>query len=883
MSGKEREVSASTEVERNLRLLARGGLALFGALTATLFLVQLFLGRQMANLENVALERQSALGSLEASLSALFGREAQMLSSTQASQLAPLRERKELERQFATASDALTRSGVAEDAARLARDAEAMLAADKDLFASLERRHDLQARFEKSLGEVSVQLRATMEQVSAISGVAHLGFIRVLRRLAHNESNGSDVHEVVYGSARVQQEVSADLVGHILNLGVLVGKIGLAPNADTLNSIMANEIAQNVAATRERLTALEKLVATQPEVAARAKTLRDAYEAIVPRIVAEDRPDAMVALRRATFSQQKLAEELRRSTLERAALLTATVQRLQGQVRTEAARAVSRAHAVAWVARALSCSLLLAGIALLVLAARRIRHSFESLRENNRTLVLLKEELVAVNGNLEGLVAVRTAALAERERSMRLILDHTADGLVSIDREGKMAGEVSRAARRWFGEPGAGQRVSTYLFPNQEQSALFDLALSQVADDILPFEVSVAELPARLVREGRTYALSYGEIREDETLRGLLVAVCDVTEQEVARRREEEARELQTVIGHILRSPQGFRTFLDETERWLETLAGNDELDVVMRALHTLKGSAAIYGLMGVARLCHDLESQLVAGQRWDRKRTQDIAAVWERTLANVGQFVQRDKEVIDVGPGDVQLVQEMLRDRADHVDILEVVQSWALEPMRSVLERLGAQAKRIAPSMGKEVEVEIVCDGSRPPKALTPFLSSLVHVVRNAIDHGIELPRERVALGKPRVGRLSLSATVTSAVAYEVVVQDDGGGVDFGKLRVKAAALGLRHDSEQELIEALFVDGFSTREDVTEYSGRGVGLSAVRAAAAAVGAEIRVISGQEGSTFRFVIPVESLRADASPTDGAGSSLAARRLAETVS
>jgi len=363
-------------IERNLRLLAQTGLAMFLALGATLFFVQFMLGRQIRNMERDALQRERALDAVQGSVGSLFRRQAQILSTTAGEQLQPLADRHELEAELRKTSAQLAAGGSgSKEATALKGDVDRVLRADQDLFDSIQRRHQLQATFEKQLADVTTQLRSTIEQTNGILGYAHLDFIRELRRLDRSPGNSSLVRDVVLGDRRAQQELASDLVNTILTLGVLVGKIGLAPTTDAVNSIMANEIAQNITATRDKLEQLAALVAGAPEMSTRTEKLRKTYDATIENIATEAKDASMVSLRRAWFAQQKRAESLRHSSLEAAHDLTVNVTAIQKAVLAEGEGAMRRANGTIWLTRTLSVLLLVGGLGICLFAARRIRIS----------------------------------------------------------------------------------------------------------------------------------------------------------------------------------------------------------------------------------------------------------------------------------------------------------------------------------------------------------------------------------------------------------------------------------------------------------------------------------------------------------------------------
>ncbi len=161
------------------------------------------------------------------------------------------------------------------------------------------------------------------------------------------------------------------------------------------------------------------------------------------------------------------------------------------------------------------------------------------------------------------------------------------------------------------------------------------------------------------------------------------------------------------------------------------------------------------------------------------------------------------------------------------------------------------------AKELGKEIELVISGAETELDKSMVEKIGDpLMHLVRNAIDHGIEPPNKREALGKPRKGRIELNAYHDSgSIVIEVV--DDGRGIDAEKIRAKALERGLiqpgQNLSEQELINLIFEPGFSTAEQVSNLSGRGVGMDVVRKNVQALRGSVEVKT-EPGAGSRFII-----------------------------
>ncbi|HEU4728214.1 MAG TPA: ATP-binding protein, partial [Kofleriaceae bacterium] len=181
---------------------------------------------------------------------------------------------------------------------------------------------------------------------------------------------------------------------------------------------------------------------------------------------------------------------------------------------------------------------------------------------------------------------------------------------------------------------------------------------------------------------------------------------------------------------------------------------------------------------------------------------------------------------------------------RARMVRVAEVV-----EPLALLVRSLGRTAH-------KEVRLELDARDAELDKAVADrLLPALVHLVRNAVDHAIEPADERVALGKPRAGTVKVSCCDVGANRLELVVQDDGRGIDRGAI---AARSQRAVDSDAELLDVLTSPGFSTRDVVTQTSGRGLGMNIVRRIATAdLGGELAVATTPgAGTTFTLRVPL---------------------------
>lgn len=197
-------------------------------------------------------------------------------------------------------------------------------------------------------------------------------------------------------------------------------------------------------------------------------------------------------------------------------------------------------------------------------------------------------------------------------------------------------------------------------------------------------------------------------------------------------------------------------------------------------------------------------------------------------------------------------------------IDILiEDAQSLLMLPCSYIFDTFPLAAREIARSLGKEVTLDIKGQEIELEKKILEKLKDpLMHLLRNSIDHGIESPQERHALGKPPRGTISISVSHRNARELDLTITDDGRGIDFDRIRVTAVARNLlseeeaRTATEQKLLDLLFTSGFSTSPIITDLSGRGLGLAIVRQAIEELDGTIHVESVPGQSTrFHITLP----------------------------
>ncbi|KDA93375.1 two-component system chemotaxis sensor kinase CheA [Pantoea agglomerans] len=220
--------------------------------------------------------------------------------------------------------------------------------------------------------------------------------------------------------------------------------------------------------------------------------------------------------------------------------------------------------------------------------------------------------------------------------------------------------------------------------------------------------------------------------------------------------------------------------------------------------------------------------------------------------------LAQRSGELDPVAHGD--LLNSMGQLERNARDLQESVMSIRMMPMEYVFSRFPRLVRDLASKLGKEVELTLLGSSTELDKSLIErIIDPLTHLVRNSLDHGIETPEKRLVAGKVATGNLTLSAEHQGGNIC-IEVSDDGAGLNRERILAKALSSGLpvhENMSDEEVGMLIFAPGFSTAEQVTDVSGRGVGMDVVKRNIQEMGGHVEIASKQgKGTTIRILLPL---------------------------
>ncbi|MCK8061181.1 MULTISPECIES: AAA family ATPase [unclassified Fusibacter] len=478
-----------------------------------------------------------------------------------------------------------------------------------------------------------------------------------------------------------------------------------------------------------------------------------------------------------------------------------------------------------------------------------------------RALEKSQSELLVHQENLEDLVRERTFELSKTKLAIENLLNYVGQGFLSISESGIINPAYSKECITIFNHEIGGERFETLFAPYS--SGMDATLIRGVVEKIFELEsyerinAYMSLLPERLLINARTFESSYRFIA-NKYIKQITVILTDITEKLQLEREMEEERQNLKMIVNVIRYQNNFKSSLKRLREFFEhdylsvlkVGSVNDALAEVYRIIHTFKGDFAQWSLAVTASKLHVLENDLqhlFAGKQNNMLTPErlksyleniDVDSLIQVDLTKINQYLGdnfiNSSQIIQLDTDDFEAIRaevlSLLPERY-HLDVIRVMQQFKYVKLSEVLKQYNDYILNLASSFRKEVK-PIIIEGEDiklDETVYLGFLKSLIHIFRNSLQYGIETTDERVLLNKPAQGTIRCMAS-ESASNFSIQIMDDGAGLDVQLLSNRLVAMGESVDdkSTEDIKQAIFDHGFSTGEEVTEVSGRGVGLNAV-------------------------------------------------------
>ena len=492
-----------------------------------------------------------------------------------------------------------------------------------------------------------------------------------------------------------------------------------------------------------------------------------------------------------------------------------------------------------------------------------------------RNIELSSKELTTAFRDLEKLNA-----------SINAMLDSLGQGLLFFDENGVCSSTYSKSCTDLLETDPAEKHVTEVLKFSDEEKEFFDswMNIAFSGNSAMDFDDLRALLPQERVNQNnRIIELDYRPMNTHKgLLSGVLLIATDVTYQKEAEEQILQTQSKAQQVMQIAQNRNGYFGFITDLLSFINTLEkiesidlDNNELSPLLRSLHTFKGLAGSFHFHYVAEQIHTIENELKKHE--SIKKYKNMRDDIQTLKMQIEQKVQIGRNLF--GPDFMsqnkiqtieftklehlaQLIETSVKDESvkDKIhsymlsEILSVSAHDMFDPFRRELERLAEQQGKPIP------EFTLIDNGIKiNPARYEEFFRVLIHVARNIIDHGIELPETRVSHGKPEQGHITVLMEEKEN-ALHVGISDDGAGINIKALREKLPKAE-QQKSDDEILQHIFRIGLSSRTSVSVTSGQGIGLNAVYQALQDMNGTVHVTSDWEhkkGTSFLFKLPTNS-------------------------
>ena len=477
---------------------------------------------------------------------------------------------------------------------------------------------------------------------------------------------------------------------------------------------------------------------------------------------------------------------------------------------------------------------------------------------------------------------IENSVIEARNDENRKYLDNISEGLLLVDRDQFISDQYSTYLETLFGTNEiAGRSLGDFVFPSDSESEarkeltqLIDLIFNNIQTD-MDMIMSINPLSNRTIAVNRGGSIEeividaqFQRIVTDGEVSNVMIIFENKTalvraEQELESERRRSETEIEHIQAILRIGPDSFIEFAEEAigvvtqlDDSAERIGDNKVVTELFRELHSLKGAARYMELKNFGAALHKTENlfaELRDGQREpDSDTTREIRNHLEELYSEIESIKQ-------------------INDRFKQFAAKDGLQNLFAGSVRGFFENMQRMADDISATLEKEIRFITQTDFDSLP-VLKNMRDPIIHLVRNAIDHGIEPSIERISNGKPEAGIVELRVRDVGNGNCSVEIRDDGGGIDYDAVRSKAIDLGLvspNAASEKKLLRLLFMPAFSSRDEASEFSGRGVGLDAVHDAVKRLGGSVAVATTRGvGTKIALTVPIGEADTDddAQPT-----------------
>jgi len=519
------------------------------------------------------------------------------------------------------------------------------------------------------------------------------------------------------------------------------------------------------------------------------------------------------------------------------------------------------------------------------------------LKKNEDIYYYSLDVAITKHGDLDCLTGIQGQFIdvtkeVELSQSVEDLLNNAGEGFLSFCSSYKVQEKYSRACANIFGQEIASKDILELLFPLEEdkskresQKDTLDLIFSELTEFDILREVFVNEV---YVNE-KWLKIDYRWIPKSESNseNRMMLIISDITKEKDLESKLEEDEARQEAILKVVSDRDGYidmqlevKAIFSQADEELNKDLKDIDSNALFRFFHTIKGGSAVYSFKHIVEVAHELENDLEPVRSGEvtltsehlnilKEEASKLRNTFEESIQEMNKLLginNSEEKKYNVTHSKMDKMIEDLklnipREYLEHIDKFE--SKVKKEEIGPVLHKYKNTMLNLAETLGKNIDVVIEGEDIEVDKErLGPLFNGLIHLVRNSVDHGIEDNEMRSMSGKNKNGQIRVKAH-DDKMDLVLTFEDDGGGVDADAVKRSALEKGIINQSwideasEQDIVKLIFHPGFSTKQEITDVSGRGVGMDAVKVCVEELDGVVDIDSRLgEGTTFTIRIPI---------------------------
>ena len=465
-------------------------------------------------------------------------------------------------------------------------------------------------------------------------------------------------------------------------------------------------------------------------------------------------------------------------------------------------------------------------------------------------------------------------AIRHEKNQLAAIVDNVSFGLLRADKNGKVQEGFSASCTQLLASTEQGLKqapIANILGLSERDRESFQVFYAQIFDQPFLAEEMVKELPSRYLIQDRALDVASYPIMKGDAVESILFVISDATQL----KKTEAENTLNRSLLRIIQNQDRFRRILAAIYAYDDKILSSSDsqgpsIQDIRREVHTWKGDLSTFGLTSFVEYVHNFEDELTDEISYSR-----IHEYIHQLKNGMMDFIEKHREILKISRSQLQEVTLTLPESAlqtlwvrvsaanslPHAvrTVEEFVTTQTMQKAGDLLNYLTLATLDVSRKLKKPVSIQTSGADVALPRDYREIFDSLIHVVRNAVDHGLESPGERGR--KDPTGKIALEVR-SKPDSFQILISDDGRGVDLNQLKIKVLSKQLVTEAEwnrmndNEKILFIFKGNISTKDTVTDISGRGIGLDYVYASVKNAGGHIVVESNPgTGTCFYISLP----------------------------